>query len=135
MTVATCRSTSVTLPEGPFPAVCVEAQLRFDASLPYAVCLAFPSLDGPDEGEIRWFFGRDLLNEGRHAPAGCGDVTVSPGPRGRVLVTLRGGEERAVISVPSDAVTAFLLDSFDLVPAGREGEYLDVDAVVERILS
>lgn len=42
MTVATSWSTAVTLPEGPYPDVAVEAQLRFDTASPYAVCLAFP---------------------------------------------------------------------------------------------
>ncbi|WP_188307656.1 SsgA family sporulation/cell division regulator [Streptomyces sp. CBMA123] len=133
MTVATCRLTSVTLPEGPFPHVSVEAELRFDASLPYAVCLAFPPVDDGGE-ELRWFFARELLNEGRHAPAGYGDVTVAPGPRGQVLVTLRSREGRALISVPAEAVTAFLVDSFALVPAGREPEHLDVDAALARLL-
>ncbi|MFE3499509.1 SsgA family sporulation/cell division regulator [Kitasatospora sp. NPDC059160] len=133
MSVATCRPTAVTLPEGPFPHVSLEAHLRFDASLPYAICLAFPPVDDGDE-EVRWFFARELLHEGRHAPAGHGDVTVAPGPRGRTLVTLRSREGRAVISVPSEAVTAFLLDAFALVPAGRESEHLDVDAVLARLL-
>ncbi|MEE1782608.1 SsgA family sporulation/cell division regulator [Streptomyces sp. SP17BM10] len=132
MTVATCRSTTVTLPEGPFPHVCLEARLRFDASLPYAVCLAFPPVGNEDE--VQWFFARDLLNEGRHAPTGHGDVTVAPGPEGRVLVTLRTQDGRAVISIPSDAVTAFLLDSFNLVPAGSESGHLDIDAALDRML-
>ncbi|MEV7924123.1 SsgA family sporulation/cell division regulator [Kitasatospora sp. NPDC088264] len=133
MTVVTSWSTAVTLPEGPFPDVTVEAQLRFDTSLPYAVCLVFPPLGGG--GEARWVFARDLLNEGRHAPAGHGDVTVAPGRAGRVLVTLCAENGRAVISIPADAVTAFLLDSFTLVPAGTESDHLDIDAVLDRIRS
>ncbi|MER6304379.1 SsgA family sporulation/cell division regulator [Kitasatospora sp. NPDC001539] len=135
MTVATCRSTAVTLPEGPFPDIAVEAHLRFDTSLPYAVCLAFPPVGEQGGDEIQWFFARDLLNEGRHAPSGCGDVTVRPGPEGQVLVTLRSRDGRAVISIPSDAVTAFLLDSFALVPAGSETDHLDIDDALGRILA
>ncbi|MFD8085041.1 SsgA family sporulation/cell division regulator [Kitasatospora sp. NPDC059722] len=133
MTSATCWSTSVTLPEGAFPHVALEAQLRFDSSLPYAVCLAFPALG--DGEERRWFFARDLLNEGRHGRVGRGDVTVAPGPEGRVLVTLCGHDRRAVISIPSDVVTAFLLDSFNLVPAGCESGHLDIDTAVARLLA
>ncbi|MFJ6617997.1 SsgA family sporulation/cell division regulator [Kitasatospora sp. NPDC091335] len=133
MTVATSWSTAVTLPEGPFPDVAVEAQLRFDTSLPYAVCLAFPPL-GDDDG-ARWTFARDLLDAGCRAPVGCGDVTVAPGPAGRVLVTLRSPTSRAVISIPANVVTAFLQDTFSLVPAGAEPGHLDIDAALVRLLA
>ncbi|MEU3569828.1 SsgA family sporulation/cell division regulator [Kitasatospora sp. NPDC036755] len=132
MTVATSWSTAVTLPEGPYPDVAVEAQLRFDTASPYAVCLAFPPL-GEDDG-ARWTFARELLDRGQHAPTGCGDVTVSPGPEGRVLITLRSPSARAVISVPAEVVAAFLLDSFRLVPAGTEAAHLDIDAALARLL-
>ncbi|MFF2744097.1 SsgA family sporulation/cell division regulator [Kitasatospora sp. NPDC058048] len=133
MTVATSWSTAVTLPEGPFPDVAVEAQLRFDTASPYAVCLAFPPLG--DDDAARWTFARELLDRGRHGPAGHGDVTVAPGPEDRVLITLRSPAARAVISVPAAVVTAFLLDSFRLVPAGAEAEHLDLDAALARLLS
>lgn len=133
MPVATTRSFSVTLPDSPYPRVAVEAALHYESADPYAVRLAFPPLgECPPVG---WVFGRDLLNEGRHAPAGVGDVTVSPGPTGEVLITLRGGTGRAVVSVPGEAVTGFLLDSFALVPAGRECEHLDLDGMLDRLRS
>ncbi len=134
MPVATSRSTDVTLPEGPFPHVAVTAELRFETALPYGVCLAFPSR-GPDGGTIEWYFGRELLDEGRRAPVGDGDVLVGPGPDGRVLVTLSPHDGRAVISIPADAVAAFLEDSFALVPPGDESEHLDLDDLLARILA
>ncbi|MFI2608355.1 SsgA family sporulation/cell division regulator [Kitasatospora sp. NPDC018619] len=133
MTVATSWSTAVTLPEGPFPDVAVEAQLRFDSASPYAVCLAFPLLGEDDRAH--WVFARELLDRGLHGPAGCGDVTVAPGPEGRVLVTLRSPSARAVISIPGEVVAAFLLDSYRLVPAGSESEHLDLDAALARLLA
>ncbi|WP_030234835.1 SsgA family sporulation/cell division regulator [Streptomyces sp. NRRL S-350] len=132
MPVTASRSTAVTLPEGPFPQVAVDAELRFDASLPYAVCLAFPPLD--DGGEVQWVFARELLNEGRHTPVGHGDVAVAPGRDGQVLVTLRSPAGRAVISIPSDAVAAFLYDSYAVVPAGTESAHLDLDSALARLL-
>ncbi|MFJ6378707.1 SsgA family sporulation/cell division regulator [Kitasatospora sp. NPDC092039] len=132
MAVATSWSTAVTLPEGPFPDVAVEAALRFDTASPYAVCLAFPPLG--DDDRAQWTFARDLLDQGRHGPVGCGDVTVAPGPEDRVLITLRSPAARAVISIPAAVVTAFLLDSFRLVPAGTETEHLDVDAALAQLL-
>ncbi|MFD7641758.1 SsgA family sporulation/cell division regulator [Kitasatospora sp. NPDC059795] len=133
MPVATSRSTAVTLPEGPFPHVALSAQLRFEASLPYGVCLAFPSR-GPQGETLEWHFGRDLLAEGRLAPAGDGDVRVEPGPDGRVLVTLSPHDAgRTVVSVPAKAVAAFLADAFALVPPGTESEHLDLDAVLAQL--
>lgn len=61
-------------------------------------------------------------------------MTVSPGPEGRVLITLRSPSARAVISVPAEVVAAFLLDSFRLVPAGTEAAHLDIDAALARLL-
>ncbi|MGW2874511.1 hypothetical protein, partial [Kitasatospora sp. NPDC001225] len=34
---------------------------------------------------------------------------------------------------PEDAVTAFLTDSFTLVPAGSETDHLDIDATLARL--
>ncbi|MFG2909693.1 SsgA family sporulation/cell division regulator [Kitasatospora sp. NPDC048286] len=133
MTVATSWSIAVTLPEGPCPELAVEAQLRFDTASPYAVCLAFPPLGDDDRAE--WTFARELLDGGLHGPVGSGDVTVAPGPAGRLLITLRSLGARAVVSVSAGVVTAFLLDSFRLVPAGAEAEHLDVDAALARLLS
>ncbi|MFF4818896.1 SsgA family sporulation/cell division regulator [Kitasatospora sp. NPDC001309] len=126
----------VTFPDSSLPDVPVDVELRFNTTLPYAACLAFPlpqsDCAGPD-ATVCWYFGRDLLNEGRHAPAGDGDVTVQPGPAGELLITLRGSGCQVALSAPQDAVVAFLADSFTLVPAGSESEYLDVDAVLARL--
>ncbi|RKE17432.1 SsgA family sporulation/cell division regulator [Streptomyces sp. TLI_171] len=131
MTVATCWSTTVTLPRSPYPQQAVEAGLHFDSALPYAVRLVFPPL-GRIEA-VEWVFGRDLLNEGRHAPVGEGDVTVCPGTAGDILITLRGATGDALISIPAGIVTGFLLDCFALVPAGSEHEHLDLDAALARL--
>ncbi|MEU9040650.1 MULTISPECIES: SsgA family sporulation/cell division regulator [unclassified Kitasatospora] len=131
------HSMPVTFPDSPLPDVPVTAELRFDPDLPYAACLAFPLT--PCEcvtvdAQVCWYFSRELLNEGRHAPAGSGDVSVSPGPDGEVLITLRGPSGKAVLSAPAAEVSAFLSDSFTLVPAGSESEHLDVDAALARLL-
>ncbi|WP_033220548.1 SsgA family sporulation/cell division regulator [Kitasatospora phosalacinea] len=132
MAVATCWSTTVTLPLSPHPDLAVEAGLHFDSSLPYAVRLLFPPV-GRIEA-VEWVFGRDLLNEGRHAPVGHGDVTVCPGAADDVLVTLHGGTGAAVVSIPAEVVTGFLVECYDLVPAGHEHEHLDVDGLIARVL-
>ncbi len=136
MHTSAVRPLPVTFPDGPLPDVPVDAELRFDTALPYAACLAFPvapcSCTGGD-ARVCWYFSRDLLNEGRHAPTGSGDVTVRPGPAGEVLITLRTPSGRAVLSAPDDAVTAFLAEAFTLVPAGSEPDHLDIDTALARL--
>ncbi|MFF2078626.1 SsgA family sporulation/cell division regulator [Kitasatospora sp. NPDC058162] len=129
------RPLPVTFPGSLLPDVLVDAELRFDATLPYAACLVFPSAPSgrASDAGLCWYFGRDLLNEGRHVPVGDGDVTVRPGCAGEVLITLHGSDGLAVVSAPQDAVTGFLADSFTLVPAGTETDHLDVDAILARL--
>ncbi|WP_033216723.1 SsgA family sporulation/cell division regulator [Kitasatospora phosalacinea] len=134
MPVAVSRPISVTLPESPYPHVPVTGQLRFDPGLPYGVGLAFPPRHPGDE-ELVWWFGRELLAEGRHTPTGDGDVRVAPGVDGRILVTLGNRHDRAVISAPAETVTAFLADTFAQVPPGTESAHLDLDLGLARLLA
>ncbi|MGW2254285.1 SsgA family sporulation/cell division regulator [Kitasatospora sp. NPDC001660] len=138
MQMSTVRPMPVTFPDSALPDVPVDAELRFDTSLPYAACLAFPLAPcacTDRDTRVCWYFSRELLNEGRHGPAGNGDVKVRPGPEGEVLITLRGPTGKAVLSAPEDVVTAFLSDSFALVPEGSESGHLDIDAALARLLA
>ncbi|MCG6494304.1 SsgA family sporulation/cell division regulator [Kitasatospora sp. A2-31] len=129
------RPLSVTFPDSPLPDVPVPAELRFDTSRPFAACLSFPVAGRVDDETPRcWYFSRDVLNEGRHVPAGSGDVRVGPGAEGEVRITLSGAGGSAVVSAPTEVVAAFLAESFQLVPLGTEGDHLDIDALVARIL-
>ncbi|MGW4806321.1 SsgA family sporulation/cell division regulator [Kitasatospora sp. NPDC004272] len=134
MPVAVSRPISVTLPESPYPHIPVTGELRFDSALPYGVGLAFPPRR-PGDDELVWWFGRDLLAEGRRAPVGEGDVLVAPGVGGRVLVTLGSRTDRAVISVPAEPVAEFLADTFAEVPPGTESAHLDLDPGLARLLA
>ncbi|MFF2147019.1 SsgA family sporulation/cell division regulator [Kitasatospora sp. NPDC058190] len=129
-----CRSPPSARCPSRFPKLCCPTS-RIDAEFPYAACLVFPSAPfGCASGAgLCWHFGRELLNEGRHAPVGNGDVKVRPGPAGEVLITLQGSDGQAVVSAPQDAATGFLADSFTLVPAGSETDHLDVDTVFARL--
>ncbi|QKW17994.1 SsgA family sporulation/cell division regulator [Kitasatospora sp. NA04385] len=134
MPAAVSRPISVTLPESPYPHVLLAGELRFDPTLPYGVGLAFPPRRPGDE-ELVWWFGRELLAEGRHARSGEGDVLVAPGVDGRVLVTLGSRTDRAVISAPAATVDAFLADTFAQVPPGTESAHLDLDLGLARLLA
>jgi hypothetical protein len=128
---------AVTFPASPSPEVPVEAELRFDTSNPYAACLAFPLTPCGCSGRLQvcWYFSRELLDEGLHAPAGRGDVKVRPGDAGDVVITLQSPTGSTVLSAPEDVVTAFLADSFALVPAGSESDHLDLDSTLARLLA
>ncbi|MEE1788230.1 SsgA family sporulation/cell division regulator [Streptomyces sp. SP17BM10] len=138
MRMTTVRPVPVTFPGSAWPDAPVDAELRFDAWLPYAACLAFPLTPCSCTGsgaQVCWYFSRELLDEGRRGPAGAGDVKIRPGAAGEVLFTLRGPTGEAVVSAPEEAVTGFLADTFTLVPAGSEPDHLDLDAAVARLLS
>ncbi|GAA3023267.1 SsgA family sporulation/cell division regulator [Kitasatospora albolonga] len=138
--MTTSRSTlhclAVRILNGPHPDLVLACRLAFDTALPYGVHLgisgARPFADG--EPPVCWTFGRDLLDQGLRRPAGQGDVLVAPGPGGTVLVELRGPAGSAVLGLSAEQVGAFLDDAYALVPQGAEGEHLDVDECLTRLL-
>jgi hypothetical protein len=113
----------------------IEAELRYDATDPYAVTTVFRT----GHSEVRWTFGRDLLAEGLYEPAGDGDVHVWPcldnqghavviielcSPDGEALVQARTGDLRSFVDRMNKAVAP-----------GSESRLLDVDAAIAAILS
>lgn len=113
----------------------IEAELRYDATDPYAVTTVFRT----GHSEVCWTFGRDLLAEGLYEPAGDGDVHVWPcldnqghavviielcSPDGEALVQARTGDLRSFVDRMNKAVAP-----------GGESELLDVDAAIAAILS
>ncbi|MGW6914308.1 SsgA family sporulation/cell division regulator [Kitasatospora sp. NPDC054939] len=136
MPMTAVRPMQVRFPAGPLPDVTVDAELRFDTRHPYTARLSFPagSNGGDEDPGVCWYFGRELLNEGRHGLVGNGDVQVRPGRSGEVIIALTGPTGTTVLSAPNDDVTAFLTESFELVPAGSESEHLDIDTTLRRIL-
>jgi hypothetical protein len=113
----------------------IEAELRYDATDPYALTTVFRT----GHSEVRWTFGRDLLAEGLYEPAGDGDVHVWPcldnqghavviielcSPDGEALVQARTGDLRSFVDRMNKAVAP-----------GTESQLLDVDAAIAAILS
>ncbi len=114
----------------------VRASLRYDPSDPYAVHVVFH----PDQGggePVGWSFARDLLRIGIDEPAGLGDVRVWPwAPRGdRVALALSSPDGNALFEAQRSVLARFLRRTYAAVPVGRESEYLDLDAAVDRLLS
>ncbi|MEU2561055.1 SsgA family sporulation/cell division regulator [Streptomyces longispororuber] len=122
--------TAVAVPPTPLP-----AELRYEVSDPYAVVLTLgPSTDWA----VTWVFARALLAEGLRRPTGAGDVAVVPGHRHHrhrhrprsVRVVLRNGAGTALVGLAARDVAAFLRRAFALVPAGAEGDHVDLDGVI-----
>ncbi|MEW2626162.1 SsgA family sporulation/cell division regulator, partial [Streptomyces sp. NPDC048106] len=108
------------------PHVSLPAELRYDRSDPYAVCL---SIGTTSTGTVDWVFARSLLAEGLSRPVGVGDILVSPrhgGPRDAVRIVVRTSAGAAVLYLAASAVTAFLKRARTLVPPGAEGLFLDL---------
>jgi Streptomyces sporulation and cell division protein, SsgA len=115
------------------------ATLRYQPSDPYAVEATFRAGDEA----ISWVLGRDLLSEGLTRESGEGDVRVWPttdvlernDPRQVVLLQLSSPDGRALLAAPADDVAAFLAETYEVVPPGTEGDHIDIDGVVERLLA
>jgi len=108
--------------------------LRYRASDPYAVSMDFRS----SRGTVTWTFGRDLLADGLHEPAGLGDVhvwpTVDAAGRPVVAIALKAPTGAITVTAPRRPVASFVRRSMRLVPQGEESTHLDVDAAVARLL-
>jgi hypothetical protein len=117
--------------------VLLRATLRYDARDPFAVEATFRA----GEESVSWVLGRDVLSGGLNAETGVGDVRVWPAacadgdPDDMIMIELRSPDGQAQLAVDSADLDAFLLRTFEIVPQGREGEWLDIDGVVARLLA
>jgi hypothetical protein len=121
----------------------------YSGSDPYAVRMAFHV--GTDE-PVEWIFARDLLAAGIESRQGEGDVHVWPSP-GSYMETsdpdLTGspdtGEKvlnielsspfgQAHFEAPAQAMSAFLRRTYQIVPAGQESSYIDIEAELNDLL-
>ncbi|MEU1306706.1 SsgA family sporulation/cell division regulator [Streptomyces shenzhenensis] len=117
----------------------VLAHLTYDAGDPFAVTAVF----GHDGHVLaRWRLDREMLAEGLRGPVGIGDVRLRPVATGMwqelridLLGDVRpdGGRHHAVVYAWAPAVAAFLRESREAVPPGREE--VPVDDVLAEILA
>ena len=123
---------SLVVPEhGTVPLV---ASLYYSAEDPFAIRMSFHV--GMDE-PIEWIFARDLLADGLEGPAGEGDVQVWPtGSRGaQVLnIALSSPFGEAHFEAPLGDTAAFLQRTFQLIAAGQETAYMDLDGELDELL-
>ncbi|MFD9002520.1 SsgA family sporulation/cell division regulator [Streptomyces sp. NPDC059582] len=109
----------------------VLAHLGYDAEDPFAVTAVF-SHDG--RVLARWRLDREMLAAGLRGPVGVGDVRFRPVATGQweelrmeFLGDARtdGGRHQAVVFAWAPAVAAFLRETREVVPPGRERVRVD----------
>jgi hypothetical protein len=129
---------------GPDLSVPLKAGLHYSRQDPYAVRM---SLDAGRAEPVEWFLSRDLLTAALHSRAGIGDVRAWPSARdarveaaglseGKVLnIELGRPDECARFEADATGIGAFLAQTYELVPAGEETDFLDLDAGLAELLS
>jgi hypothetical protein len=131
-TVSAELGLSLVVPEhGAVPLV---ASLYYSADDPYAIRMAFHV--GMDE-PVEWIFARDLLAVGLEGPAGEGDVQVWPGEEhGEEVLNLALSSPfgEAHFEAPLSATAEFLQRTFEVIPAGREIDFINLDSELDELL-
>jgi len=118
------------------------ASLFFSGDDPYAIRIAFHvGLDEP----VEWIFARDLLAQGIKDRAGLGDVqvwpsTATPDPQGGdtdkdvLNIELSSPFGQAHFEAPVKEISDFLQRTYRIVSAGKESEFVDVEAELNDLL-
>lgn len=113
----------------------VTASFAFDPSDPYAVWVTIPWLDG----HLEWAVCRSLVSRGLTDPVGEGDVQLWPSTNeagsGIVVMDLWHGNDHVVAEVSTRELYRFLTRTLASVPFGSERLHLDVDLLIEDLLS
>ena len=129
------------------------ASLYYSGRDPYAVRMAFHV--GTDE-PVEWIFARELLAAGIEAREGEGDVQVWPSAQSCAetdgldvigSADTAGNEQGAVLNIelsspfgqahfeaPAQAMSDFLHRTYQIVAAGQESDYIDIEAELNDLL-
>lgn len=110
------------------------AVLSYDPADPFAVRMAFPAPATLEGTAVLWEFSRELLAAGMDTPAGLGDVRVRPFGYDRTVLEFHAAEGIAMVHVRTDEVRRFLRRAQELVPAGDEHRFLELDRGLARLL-
>jgi hypothetical protein len=126
------------------------ASLYYNRNDPYAIRMAFHIGAGEP---VEWIFARDLIAAGLDSPEGTGDVRAwpssgmarEPAADGLADEDAAAGHEILNIEVSSPsgcahfeiaaaAMSEFLQRTYQIVPAGEESGFLDIEAELNDIL-
>ena len=113
----------------------LEADFWYDLAEPYAVRVTFHAEEIGAEPE----FARSSLARGVLEPVGGGRISMWPSLTvdGRAVVVMSVSDPVGdlVCEITTDQIHRFLTRTYALVPVGTESGYLDLDGVVERLLT
>jgi Streptomyces sporulation and cell division protein, SsgA len=110
------------------------ATLDYSADDPYAIRVAFHV---GNEDPVEWIFARELLTVGIVRRVGHGDVQVWPAEntRERMLnLSLSSPFGRAHFEAPLTPLADFLNRTYEIVAAGRESDFIDIEAELDDLL-
>ena len=110
------------------------AVLSYNRTDPFAVRMAFPASATLQGAEVSWEFSRELLAAGMDGPAGIGDVRVRPFGYDRTVLEFHAAEGIAMVHVHTAELRRFLRRAQELVPAGDEHRFLDLDRSLTHLL-
>ena len=110
------------------------ATVLYAADDPYALRVAFHV--GNDD-PVEWIFARELVTVGIVRKVGDGDVQVWPAePDGHhvINIALSSPFGDALFEAPLAPLADFLYRTYEIVPAGRETEFVDIAAELDNLL-
>ena len=110
------------------------ATLEYAADDPYAIRVAFHV---GDDDPVEWIFARELLTVGVVRRAGDGDVQVWPGDdtgEGGLNLSLSSPFGTAHFEAPLAPLNDFLNRTYEIVAAGRESDFIDIEAELDDLL-
>ena len=110
------------------------AGLRYSADDPYAIRMTFHV--GEDE-PVEWIYARELLTTGMMHRAGDGDVRVWPAKAAgepTLHIALSSPFGRALFEAPLSPLADFLQRTYEIVPAGHESDFIDIEAEIDNLL-
>lgn len=120
-------------------AVPIRAKWSYQRDDPFAVTVLFTC----EGASVSWTFSRELLIEGTIQRAGLGDLQIWPVADGadpdvsgaRIHMEFMNPTGYALVAGPRSGLLAFLKRTLDLVAAGHESEYQDIDSTITAIFS
>src|SRR5699024_7889376 len=112
------------------------ARLDYSANHPYAIRVAFQS---GEDNPVEWIFARELLTVGIVRPVGEGGVRVWPskdesGDRS-VSIALSSPFGQVEFDTQVPPLAEFLHRTYEIVPAGQEAQFIDLDGEIDQHLA
>jgi hypothetical protein len=107
--------------------------LEYSTADPFAVTLAVRT--GTNRW-VEWLVARDLVSQSLTGPAGLGDIRMSPQVVQEyeiVEIEISSFDGRAVLEVDRDLLSQFIVSTLEVVPAGDESSWVDMDDEIAKI--